>query len=531
VNPASGTSTGAATFVKTDVTTLGSWKGVYGGDGFNVINDSVSYPTYVTATPSGYSLYTWAASTSDPRGLQKGASASDREAACWYSPSSFTIDLAFKDTLTHQVAIYLVDWDNWFGRIEQVDILDGNNKVLDTRSVSSFVGGQYLAWNLSGHVVIRLTNLNPLSNAVLSGVFFGGAGAGSTTPPPVQSPPPAGNTATFVTADVTTAGSWKGVYGGDGYNVINDTVSYPTYVTVTPSGNSLWTWSYSTSDMRALQKAASSTDRIAACWFTSGAFTIDLAFKDTLTHQVALYLLDFDLWGGGRTERVDILDPNGAVLSTRSVVAFSGGQYLVWNLSGHVVVRITNTNATSNAAISGLFFGAGTSTPPSASTATFVKTDNATVGTWKGTYGADGYNVINDTVNYPTYVTVTPSGNSLWTWSFSTNDTRALQKAASSTGRIAACWYAFGAFTIDLAFKDTLTHQVALYLLDYDLYGGGRTQRVDIVDGTGKVLDTRVVSGFSGGRYLVWNLSGHVVIRLTNTNPAANAVLSGIFFP
>ena len=532
VNPATTTSTGAATFVKTDVTTLGSWKGVYGGDGFNVINDTVSYPTYVTATPSGYSLYSWAASTSDPRGLQKSASATDREAACWCSPSSLTIDLAFKDTLSHQVAVYLVDWDNWFGRVEQVDILDSNNKVLDTRVVSSFSGGQYLVWNLSGHVVIRVTNLNSLSNAVLSGVFFGGAGSGSTTPPPVQPPPPSsGNTATFVSTDVTTAGSWKGVYGGDGYNVINDTASYPAYVTVTPSGNSLWTWSFSTNDVRALQKASSSTDRIAASWYSSGAFTIDLAFKDNLTHKVALYLLDFDLWGGGRTERVDILDPNGTVLSTRSVMGFGGGQYLVWNLSGHVVVRITNTNAASNAAISGLFFGGATSSPPpSGSTATFVKTDNATVGTWKGAYGADGYNVINDTAGYPTYVTVTPSGNSPWTWSFSTNDVRALQKAASSTSRIAACWYAFGAFTIDLAFKDNLPHQVAIYLLDYDQYGNGRTQQVDILDGSGKVLDTRLVSGFSGGRYLVWNLSGHVVIRFTNTNSASNAVLSGIFF-
>ena len=83
---------------------------------------------------------------------------------------------------------------------------------------------------------------------------------------------------------------------------------------------------------------------------------------------------------------------------------------------------------------------------------------------------------------------------------------------------------------IDLAFNDSNVHQVALYLLDWDTYGGGRTQRVDIVDTSGGVLDTRPVSGFVNGEYLVWNLSGHVIVRITNTNPSAHAVVSGLFF-
>jgi hypothetical protein len=51
-----------------------------------------------------------------------------------------------------------------------VDILDANNTLLDSRSVSSFVNGQYLVWNLSGHVIVKITNTS--SNAVLSGLFF-----------------------------------------------------------------------------------------------------------------------------------------------------------------------------------------------------------------------------------------------------------------------------------------------------------------------------------------------------------------------
>src|SRR5258706_10237090 len=165
--------TGTASFVKADTTTSGTWKGVYGAGGSNIITDSANYPAYVTATPSGNSTYTWAASTSDARGMQKGSSTTDRIAACWYSWDSLSIDLRFNDTGTHQVALYLLDWDSYLGgRLERVDILDANNTLLDSRSVSGFANGRYLVWNLSGHVIVRITNLNAISNVVVSGILF-----------------------------------------------------------------------------------------------------------------------------------------------------------------------------------------------------------------------------------------------------------------------------------------------------------------------------------------------------------------------
>jgi hypothetical protein len=39
----------------------------------------------------------------------------------------------------------------------------------------------------------------------------------------------------FVTTDTATQGSWKGVYGSNGYNVIDNAISYPGYVTVMPT--------------------------------------------------------------------------------------------------------------------------------------------------------------------------------------------------------------------------------------------------------------------------------------------------------
>ena len=105
---------------------------------------------------------------------------------------------------------------------------------------------------------------------------------------------------------------------------------------------------------------------------------------------------------------------------------------------------------------------------------------------------------------------------------------RALQQSSTSTSRIAACWYAGSSFTVDVNLTDGQPHQVAAYLLDWD--GQGRSERVDVIDaGTGNVLDSRTVSGFGGGEYLSWTLSGHVQLRFTDL-AGPNAVLSGLFF-
>jgi uncharacterized protein (TIGR03437 family) len=507
--------TATAAFVKTDTTTAGNWKGTYGADGSNIIGDTVSYPSYVTVTASGNFPATWASSTSDKRALQKVNSTTDRIAATWYTTGAMTVDLNFKDASSHQVALYALDWDAGGARSERVDILDVNNNLLDTRSLTSFAGGLYAVWNFTGHVVIRITNTSAV-NAVVAGLLFA-PGAANTVP---NAP------ATFIKTDTTTAGNWKGTYGADGYNIIGDTVSYPAYVTVTASGNSPATWAGSTSDARALQKVNSTTDRIAATWYAPGAMTIDLNFKDANSHQVALYALDWDA-GGARSERVDILDVNNNVLDTRSLTSFAGGVYAVWNFTGHVVIRITNTSPI-NAVVAGLLFAPGAAGTAPNAPATFVKTDVTSAGNWKGTYGADGYNIIGDTVTYPAYVAVTPTGYSPATWAGSTSDTRALQKVNSTTDRIAATWYATGAMTIDLNFKDANSHQVALYALDWDA-GGARSERVDILDVNNNVLDTRTLTHFNGGAYLVWNFTGHVIIRITNTS-LINAVVSGLLF-
>jgi hypothetical protein len=177
--------TATATFIRTDATTQGNWNGVYGSDGYNVSQDgTIKTPSYAQVGFSSQANYTWAGSTSDVRGLQKPENLADRLAACWYSGSSFTVDVNLTDGKTHAVALYALDWDSYGPRSERIDVLDaGTGTVLNSQTVSSFVGGQYLVWNVSGHVQFQVTNLVSGRNAVISGLFFGMSTTTSATGP------------------------------------------------------------------------------------------------------------------------------------------------------------------------------------------------------------------------------------------------------------------------------------------------------------------------------------------------------------
>ena len=159
-----------ATFLKQDTTTEGNWINTYGTQGYEVIGNATSLPSYATVTPSGQKTYTWTTSTTDPRALQD-ASGTGRIAAAWYSSTSFTVDVDFTDGKTHDLELYFVDWDST-ARSEQVQISDASTgAVLDTETVSSFHSGVYDNWQVSGNVLITITNLTG-ANAVLSGLFI-----------------------------------------------------------------------------------------------------------------------------------------------------------------------------------------------------------------------------------------------------------------------------------------------------------------------------------------------------------------------
>jgi TIR domain len=205
----------------------------------------------------------------------------------------------------------------------------------------------------------------------------------------------------------------------------------------------------------------------------------------------------------------------------------------------------TATVAPSPTATTARVINRPTATPLPAVQAAFVGLDAATGGSWRGAYGSQGYVLApNDGTypygNIPGYAILNVSQAATYVWTGSTSEPQAVQKPGASD-RIAACWYSGGAFTLDLGITDGQTHQIAFYFLDWDGYGApaGRVERVDAQNATtGATLDSRSLgqpSGdpnpadrFTGGKYLVWNVRGHVRFTVTNLN--SNAVLSGVFF-
>lgn len=347
---------------------------------------------------------------------------------------------------------------------------------------------------------------------------------------------------TFIGADSSTGGNWKGKYGTQGYNIIHDAVRYPSGANVVVGGNSAWRWDGAPAQTRALLRA-SSTARIAACWYNGSSFAARLSFNDALTHRLTMYFLDWD--NLGRKQTVEILDANsGRVLTSHLVENFQNGKYLTWDLNAAVSVRITAQHG--NAVLSGMFFDApGTSSAPASSeqTAPALSTTPTTASTppafrfnglnttrrgdWKGSIGSHGYVIPRSGQLLPQYSAPSPAGKADWTWAYKISDTRALQQV-NGDSRLASCWYAADSFQVELAFKDTAAHRISFYFLDWDRTG--REQKIEVIDKkTGTRLHSYVLKSFADGVYLDYNLSGTVILRVSRLKNS-NAVLSGIFF-
>ncbi len=340
--------TSTATFLGTDTTTEGAWRNAYGADGYDIAADTSAgnpkIPSYATLSVTGAQTYVWSTSTTDPRALQNAAGTT-HIASAWYSSSTLSFNVNLTDGKSHEVSLYAVDFDN-HNRSEEVQVIDAaTGTVLSTQTLSAFGAGDYLSWTISGNVVIKVTNLNPSANAVVSGIFFGGK--------------PSATSATFLGTDTTTQGKWHGVYGADGYDIAADpsvgNPKIPSYASLNVTGAQTYVWAASTTDPRALQNAAN-TSSLAATWYSSSTMSFNLNLTDGKSHKVSLYAVDFT--GGGRSEEIQVIDAaTGTVLSTQTLSSFKNGEYLSWNISGNVVIKVTNLNAGNNAVVSGLFFG------------------------------------------------------------------------------------------------------------------------------------------------------------------------------
>ncbi|GEM_PF-1400155 len=185
-----------AQYIATDTYTSGNWCDVYGASGYGHLPYAIDpeypdetlvkpdyyalllpeygYPDGVAIESFGKTIYNWTTSTADTRALVKVCDQDPiaRWLGCYYSGSDFTLDL---DTggEGYQVAFYVVDWDKR-ARSQNIEIFDyyRQTSIAGTlRSVTDFINGKYLIYNLKGRVLIQFTRTGN-ENAVLSGIFF-----------------------------------------------------------------------------------------------------------------------------------------------------------------------------------------------------------------------------------------------------------------------------------------------------------------------------------------------------------------------
>lgn len=172
----------------------------------------------------------------------------------------------------------------------------------------------------------------------------------------------------------------------------------------------------------------------------------------------------------------------------------------------------------------------------------YVDTDNSSAGNWLNNYGLQGEYVVGAASNVPSYVSLLlkdASGNLVPAGGTAdvqgqiispvTSDTHALQNPSNPSTRILGQIATDNTMTFDLDFTDNQIHRVSLYATD--LQNLGRTEEITIRDAaTGTLLNYQGLWNFQTGRYVTWDLSGHVLIQVHNTKPGGSAIVNGLFF-
>ncbi len=189
--------TPSVTFLGMDATTLGSWKGVYGQDGFVLADYSFNPPSYSYFNAVNVNqrlLDIWSCSenhTCDPRQLQKqpySYTPAERVESYYYNRMSDDFQINSWDGQTHRIALYFCDYEYLGRRVSVVAHNTSSGAVLDTRTLNNYSGCVYLVYNYTGAVDFQvIDNITPttgtIPNGTVSGFFWGGSG-GPPSPAP-----------------------------------------------------------------------------------------------------------------------------------------------------------------------------------------------------------------------------------------------------------------------------------------------------------------------------------------------------------
>jgi hypothetical protein len=451
------------------------------------------------------SRYVWATGTTDVRALANAAGTS-RTAATYYDPNEIEVQLKFASAYSGNVELYAVDWDN-LGRQESITVGSQTAELVNNFSQGDWVTFTNVSVAAGGTLTITVNHLAG-PNAVLSGIFVGGAGTLPAAPTPTQSP----------------QGSWVGTYGVSGYDLADwngggiDSSVMPSGVSTTLAQGSRYVWATGTTDVRALANAAG-TSRTAATYYDPNQIDVQLKFTSAYSGNLELYAVDWDSLG--RQESITVAG------ETSILTNFSLGDWLTFtNVSvaagGTLTIAVTNMGP-ANAVLSGIFLGGAGAPLSSGPTPT-----QSPQGNWIGTYGNTGYDLAafsngSDFNSLPTGDTLTLVQGSRHVWA-ATAANPALASPAGGGLYTAATWYDPNQIQVQLKFTGAYSGNLELYAIDWDNLGRAETITVG--------SQTSTLANFSQGDWVTFPITvaaaGTVTITVTNIGPV-NAVLSGVF--
>lgn len=339
----------------------------------------------------------------------------------------------------------------------------------------------------------------------------------------VWTPPPTNATrAWFAGADAASGGSWKGRYGSAGFRMVSNSEWLPTRLGIVPQGAAEFLWGFSYTNLAFLEVTTPTTParRVGSCWYAADSFSLMITSAIPQMRRVALYFQD--LGAAGRLQFVEVLDAgSGRLLDSRVVSSFADGVYLRWAVQGPVRFRLTRWS-TGNVILNGVFLD------PVEVGAAPTAWDGGTQGHWPSRYGTEGFWLAGDasqTGPYPGDITFT--GATLTNWAANPSQPEALLRAGAGSNRVAAAWTGETNFTCTLSGLPGVPRRIGLYCLDWQ-GDGTRAQQIDVFErDSERLLDTQVLSNFTAGAYLVWDVAGPLRFRVSGLDGAP--VVSGIF--
>jgi alpha-L-rhamnosidase len=166
--------------------------------------------------------------------------------------------------------------------------------------------------------------------------------------------------------------------------------------------------------------------------------------------------------------------------------------------------------------------------------------DSLTSGKWKDHYGKEGFVLFNQLEKgkhlqkLPGYVSSLVLRNEANVHLDLPADNSVLTEPSGNTGSFGSVITQdpvplLETMTIDLQVTGSQSHQVALYFLDWD--DSARRSAIEVFDAKSLrlIAPVQLIKNYKNGKYLVFNYSGSIRIRVNQVR-GPNAAVSGLFF-